>query len=112
MKLKRGLVLFFLVFGFVCLSFTAHAFSETKAEAIASINKALESPEISAWVNKKFGSVDTFKKAVEMAPEDTVRQIARTFNDFQQPGGDLETAHEVRSWVALIVLIGLLLLLF
>jgi hypothetical protein len=103
---KMGIVGVIAVIILVAGAFPAHAFSGTRAEAITSINKALESPEISAWVNKKFGSVDIFKKAVGMAPEDTVRQIAQTFNDFQQNGGDMETAAEALTWTSTILMIG------
>lgn len=105
MKKTKVVVMFFMVCLIIASALNVYAFNGTKVEAIASINSALANPEVSTWVEKKFGSVDIFKKAVSMAPEKTVKQIAQTFSDFQQNGGDLETAAEVATWVWVVLAI-------
>jgi len=105
----KKIILILLVGIFMSLSASAFAsFNGTKKEAIVSIEKALKDPEINSWVSKKFGSQGLFLKAVSLAPEKTVKEIASTFNDFQENGGDIETAWEAYIWVYVLLTLVLI----
>lgn len=64
----------------------------TKEEAIAYIEKSLVDPQIRDWVEKEYFSQKIFLMAVNLAPQETVKEIAVSFSDFQQVGGEMKDA--------------------
>jgi len=88
--MKKLVTLLMVVF-MMCSALSASAATKqmTEEEAIVSIEKALTDPEIKEWVNDKYGSEKKFLRAVKFCSEDTIFEIASTFDDFQQNGGDL-----------------------
>jgi hypothetical protein len=101
-------VLFVIVFMFTALDALAKS-SDTKEEALTSIKKSLEDPEVKAWVKKKYGSEKIFLKALAITPEKTVKVVAATFSDFQENGGEISFKDEEIKWIS-IALLGIILL--
>ncbi len=80
----------------------------TKEEAIAYIEKSLADQQIREWVEKEYFSQKLFLMAVNLAPEETVKEIAGIFSDFQQVGGDMKDASGPVSIVVLVLALGVL----
>jgi menaquinone-dependent protoporphyrinogen IX oxidase len=91
---------------------TVNAFArtfETKEEAKAYIEKAVEDPEILKYVHDNFGNATLFVKALNVIDDDKVINIANTFSDFQETGKDISFKDEEIKWIA-VAMAGIILL--
>lgn len=112
--LRSGSILLLSVLIFTFTAGNAFAFNgETKKDAVNYIEKSLSDPQIKKWVVKKFVSEKLFLMAVKIAPEKTTMEIANTFSDFQQVGGEAVTLEKANTaiWLAIGIIIVLALLL-
>ena len=91
------------VIGFAGKSISVETFD--RASDMASIEKSLADPAIKTWVEKKYESVEMFKFAANLATDSTVHDIANSFQQAQQVGGDLATSMEAMNWVTVILVI-------
>jgi hypothetical protein len=80
----------------------------TKEEAIAYIEKSMADQQIREWVEKEYFSEKLFLMAVNLAPEETVKEVAVTFSDFQRVGGDMKDASGPISIVVFVLALGVL----
>ena len=71
---------------------------------MASIEKAIEDPEIKAWINENVGNEKLFMKAVKLDTEETVIKIANTFSDFEETGGEVNLTKDDLKWISIILL--------
>ena len=99
----KRLVYLTLVFAFMLTAFTAVKSFATefasKEEALKYIEQALKDPEIKSWVNNKYCDEKKFYKAVSLSSDKTIQDVARSFSDFQEKGGEITFNDEELKWI-------------